>query len=275
MPCKVIDLIENFLDSFRPIGDFFDLKLRQGPPSTFQEQTVPQGTRLAGRRRAGRMSWAFAAPVRRPSCVADQHVRGQPPRLTAPGLSSTSATGPATTSPATSSSCSSTRTPTSWCSGASSRRSLQARSRRSSARRPRRPMCGGPGSSTKPSPAARLDVDDAPRVPAVDVLDPKAVLHRQAAPLEATSRPGQSARHRSLLARHQAHDGARAGHSPSISPRARATPSAAPAAISSRARRASCCWPTVARASRSKASVRRATGSNDGAAPCCRPEGTR
>lgn len=44
-------------------------------PITFQEQTVPQGTRLAG---AAALIHALdvAAPVRRPSCVSDQHVRG-------------------------------------------------------------------------------------------------------------------------------------------------------------------------------------------------------
>jgi hypothetical protein len=50
------------------------VKLRQDPPPAFQEQTVPKGTRLAG---AAALVHEFdvATPVRRPSCVSDQHVR--------------------------------------------------------------------------------------------------------------------------------------------------------------------------------------------------------
>jgi Fic/DOC family protein len=51
------------------------MKLKPAPTTIFQEQTIPGGTRLAG--------WAalvhalsIAAPVRRPSCVSEQHVRG-------------------------------------------------------------------------------------------------------------------------------------------------------------------------------------------------------
>ena len=51
------------------------MKLQQVQPATFQEQTVPQGTRLAGAA-ALVHELAVAAPVRRPSCVADQHVSG-------------------------------------------------------------------------------------------------------------------------------------------------------------------------------------------------------
>ncbi len=51
------------------------MKLRIAQPATFQEQTVPQGTRLAGAA-ALVHELAVAAPVRRPSCVADQHVSG-------------------------------------------------------------------------------------------------------------------------------------------------------------------------------------------------------
>jgi hypothetical protein len=48
------------------------VKLRESP-ATFQEQTVPPGTRLAG---AAALVHEFgvAAPVRRPSCVSHQHV---------------------------------------------------------------------------------------------------------------------------------------------------------------------------------------------------------
>ena len=51
------------------------MKLNRTEAGVFQEMTVPQGTRLAG--------WALftqefsiAAPVRRPSCISGQHVRG-------------------------------------------------------------------------------------------------------------------------------------------------------------------------------------------------------
>ena len=51
------------------------MRIRATPIAVFQERTVPAGTRLAG--------WAalvhafdIAAPVRRPSCISDQHVRG-------------------------------------------------------------------------------------------------------------------------------------------------------------------------------------------------------
>jgi hypothetical protein len=52
----------------------FDLKLQKNTPATFQEQTVPQGTRLAGGA-ALINELGVAAPVRRPSCVSEQHVR--------------------------------------------------------------------------------------------------------------------------------------------------------------------------------------------------------
>jgi hypothetical protein len=51
------------------------VKLQLAQPDSFQEQTVPQGTRLAGVA-ALVHELAVAAPVRRPSCVADQHVSG-------------------------------------------------------------------------------------------------------------------------------------------------------------------------------------------------------
>lgn len=52
---------------------FFDVRLQQPQPATFQEQTVPPGTRLAGAA-ALLHELGVAAPVRRPSCVSDQHV---------------------------------------------------------------------------------------------------------------------------------------------------------------------------------------------------------
>jgi hypothetical protein len=51
------------------------MRLEQAPIDVFQEKTVPAGTKLAG--------WAalvhalgVPAPVRRPSCVSGQHIRG-------------------------------------------------------------------------------------------------------------------------------------------------------------------------------------------------------
>ena len=51
------------------------MRLRKGQPATFQEQTVPRGARLVG---VAALAHEFdvAAPVRRPACVAEQHVRG-------------------------------------------------------------------------------------------------------------------------------------------------------------------------------------------------------
>ena len=50
------------------------MKLQQAQPATFQEQTIPKGTRLAGAAAVVR-ELGVAAPVRHPCCVADQHVR--------------------------------------------------------------------------------------------------------------------------------------------------------------------------------------------------------
>jgi hypothetical protein len=51
------------------------MRLEKPQSGTFQEQTIPQRTRLAGAA-ALVHELAIAAPVRRPSCVADQHVSG-------------------------------------------------------------------------------------------------------------------------------------------------------------------------------------------------------
>ncbi|HKE84182.1 MAG TPA: Fic family protein [Vicinamibacterales bacterium] len=51
------------------------MKLQRPQTGTFQEQTIPQGARLAGAA-ALVHELAIPAPVRRPSCVAEQHVRG-------------------------------------------------------------------------------------------------------------------------------------------------------------------------------------------------------
>jgi len=51
------------------------MKLRSPAIPVFQERTVPGGCRLAG---GALLAHALAvpAPVRRPSCVSEQHVRG-------------------------------------------------------------------------------------------------------------------------------------------------------------------------------------------------------
>src|SRR5947208_2255897 len=51
------------------------MKLEKQPSGVFQEQTIPQGTRLAGSS-ALVHELSIAAPVRRPACVAEQHVSG-------------------------------------------------------------------------------------------------------------------------------------------------------------------------------------------------------
>jgi hypothetical protein len=51
------------------------MKLNKQQPVVYQEQTIPAGTRLAGAA-ALVHEFAIAAPVRRPGCVADQHVGG-------------------------------------------------------------------------------------------------------------------------------------------------------------------------------------------------------
>ncbi len=51
------------------------MKLQKPQTGSFQEQTIPRGTRLAGATVLVH-ELAIAAPVRRPSCVANQHVRG-------------------------------------------------------------------------------------------------------------------------------------------------------------------------------------------------------
>jgi hypothetical protein len=49
--------------------------LQRSQPATFQEQTVPQGTRLVGAA-ALVHELALPVPVRHPSCVAEQHISG-------------------------------------------------------------------------------------------------------------------------------------------------------------------------------------------------------
>ncbi len=51
------------------------MKLKKPQPATFQEQAVPADSRIAGAA-ALVHEFAIAAPVRRPSCVTEQHVRG-------------------------------------------------------------------------------------------------------------------------------------------------------------------------------------------------------
>lgn len=51
------------------------MRIETGPLGVFQERTVPAGSRLAGWAALVR-AFKIQAPVRRPSCVAQQHVRG-------------------------------------------------------------------------------------------------------------------------------------------------------------------------------------------------------
>ena len=51
------------------------MQIETGPLDIFQERTVPAGTKLAGWAALVR-AFSIQAPVRRPSCVAGQHVRG-------------------------------------------------------------------------------------------------------------------------------------------------------------------------------------------------------
>ena len=51
------------------------MKLDAAPITVFQEKTIPAGTRLAGWA-ALVQALAIPAPVRRPSCVSEQHIRG-------------------------------------------------------------------------------------------------------------------------------------------------------------------------------------------------------
>jgi hypothetical protein len=51
------------------------MKIETGPLAVFQERSVPAGSRLAGWAALVR-AFDIQAPVRRPSCVAEQHVRG-------------------------------------------------------------------------------------------------------------------------------------------------------------------------------------------------------
>ena len=51
------------------------MRLAPAPIAVFQEKTIPDGTRLAGWA-ALVQALALRGPVRRPSCVSEQHVRG-------------------------------------------------------------------------------------------------------------------------------------------------------------------------------------------------------
>ena len=119
-----------------------------------------------------------------------------------------------------------------------------------------------------------LDVDDAPRAAAIDLLDPEGVLHGQAAPLEAAPRARQSPGHRPVLPRHPAHQGSDGipGTRPCRQGAGNRGAHGRPSGL--RAPPVSCCWPTAARASRSRASARRATGWSDGAGRSCKPART-
>ena len=51
------------------------MKLQTPLPVTFQEQAIPPNVRLVGAAAIAH-ELSIAAPVRRPSCVAEQHVGG-------------------------------------------------------------------------------------------------------------------------------------------------------------------------------------------------------
>src|SRR5260221_5007293 len=51
------------------------MKLDAAPITVFQEKIVPEGSKLAGWA-ALVQALAISAPVRRPSCVSEQHIRG-------------------------------------------------------------------------------------------------------------------------------------------------------------------------------------------------------
>jgi len=51
------------------------MQIETGPLAVFQERSVPAGSRLAGWAALVR-AFDIQAPVRHPSCVAEQHVRG-------------------------------------------------------------------------------------------------------------------------------------------------------------------------------------------------------
>src|ERR1700687_4060748 len=55
--------------------DFRRMRLAPATNAFFQEKTIPDGTRLAGWA-ALVQALAIQAPVRQPSCVSEQHVRG-------------------------------------------------------------------------------------------------------------------------------------------------------------------------------------------------------
>jgi hypothetical protein len=57
------------------ITDFRHMRLETPPIATFQERTIPAGTKLAGWA-ALVQALAVPAPVRRLSCVSELHVRG-------------------------------------------------------------------------------------------------------------------------------------------------------------------------------------------------------
>lgn len=161
------------------------MTLQRAQPPTFQEQTIPQGTRLAGAAALAH-ELGLPVPVRHPSCVAEQYVRG------------------------------SRRTDGAWAvfdkrywpgDGLADHLLFFLKHENTDLLVLRRIFEALPDQTIKAlihgAPAAthvrrawflyetltgrRVDVDDAPRVPAVDVLDSKAYF---------TSKPRLSKRHR-------------------------------------------------------------------------------
>ncbi len=53
------------------------MRLESAPITVFQDNTIPDGSRLAGwAALVHAHALAIAAPVRRPSCVSEQYIRG-------------------------------------------------------------------------------------------------------------------------------------------------------------------------------------------------------
>jgi len=71
----VFDGFDIILVVFDSSEMFFDMKLDLGAPTIFQEKAIPVTGKLAGWS-ALVHAMAIAVPVRRPSCVSEQHIRG-------------------------------------------------------------------------------------------------------------------------------------------------------------------------------------------------------
>ena len=244
------------------------MKLDPAPITVFQEKTVPDGTKLAG--------WAalvhalgIPAPVRRPSCVSEQHIRGSH-RKEGVWTVFDKRYWPGDTF--------------------ADHITFALRHEEIDLLILKRVFEAVPQAEIEaivhaaPTgiPARRawylyeiltgrtLDVEDAPAAAAVDLLDPEAYLPANRAFRNVTACAtifwAPAGFVRSSGAPRLSRNSWR-----STSPPRRGKPWGAPAPIWLRAPPASCCWPTARPVSRSRASGRRATAWSDGAARSCRP----